>query len=58
MNNPFIFNKLNDFFDYLPFAEINNDLVVCLYCGNKSNFFLRDISKISISFRSYTWSNK
>jgi hypothetical protein len=40
MNNPFIFKKLNDFFDYLPFAAIINDLVLCLYCGNESNFFL------------------
>ena len=40
MNNPFIFNKLNDFFDNLPFAEIINDLVLCLYCGNELNFFL------------------
>ena len=40
MNNPFIFNKLNDFFDYLPFAAIINDLVLCLYCWNDLNFFL------------------
>ena len=33
MNNPFIFNKLNDFFDNLPFTEIINDLVLYLYCG-------------------------
>ena len=43
MNNPFIFNKLNDSFDYLSFAEIINDLVLCLYCGNESNFFLEEI---------------
>ena len=36
-NNPVIFTKFNDFFDYLSLAAIINDTVLCLHCGIGSN---------------------
>ena len=47
MDNPVIFTKFNDFFDYLPLAAIINDEVLCLHGGIGSSInSLSDIEKI------------
>ena len=46
-DNPVIFTKFNDFFDYLPLAAIINDEVLCLHGGIGSSITsLSDIEKI------------
>jgi diadenosine tetraphosphatase ApaH/serine/threonine PP2A family protein phosphatase len=46
-DNPVIFTKFNDFFDYLPLAAIINDEVLCLHGGIGSSInSLSDIEKI------------
>lgn len=45
--NPVIFTKFNDFFDYLPLAAVINDTVLCLHGGIGSSIStLSDIEKI------------
>ena len=45
--NPVIFSKFNDFFDYLPLAAIINDTVLCLHGGIGSSITtISDIEKI------------
>ena len=47
LDNPAIFTKFNDFFDYLPLAAIINDEVLCLHGGIGSSInSLSDIEKI------------
>ena len=47
IDNPAIFTKFNDFFDYLPLAAIINDEVLCLHGGIGSSInSLSDIEKI------------
>jgi diadenosine tetraphosphatase ApaH/serine/threonine PP2A family protein phosphatase len=47
-NNPVIFTRFNDFFDYLPLAAIINDTVLCLHGGIGSNIAtVSDIEKIN-----------
>ena len=47
IDNPVIFTKFNDFFDYLPLAAIINDEVLCLHGGIGSSInSLSDIEKI------------
>ena len=47
-DNPVIFTKFNDFFDFLPLAAIINDEVLCLHGGIGSSInTLSDIEKIS-----------
>ena len=47
IDNPVIFTKFNDFFDFLPLAAIINDEVLCLHGGIGSSInSLSDIEKI------------
>ena len=47
IDNPVIFTKFNDLFDYLPLAAIINDEVLCLHGGIGSSInSLSDIEKI------------
>ena len=47
VDNPIIFTKFNDMFDYLPLAAIINDEVLCLHGGIGSSIStLSDIEKI------------
>ncbi len=47
LDNPVIFTKFNDFFDYLPLAAIINDEVLCLHGGIGASInSLSDIEKI------------
>ena len=46
-DNPIIFTKFNDFFDYLPLAAIVNDTVLCIHGGIGSSIAsITDIEKI------------
>lgn len=47
IDNPVIFTKFNDFFDYLPLAAVINDEVLCLHGGIGSSIStISDIEKI------------
>lgn len=54
IDNPVIFTKFNDLFDYLPLAAIINDEVLCLHGGIGSSInSLSDIEKYKDHLKLY-----